>query len=251
MHTKILEEIGLTKTEIKIYLALLKIGQSTTTLIIKESGVPTSKVYEFLERLIQKSLVSYVVKSGKKYFTAMNLDNINKFLEDKKKKIDEQQEKVSKLIPFLEKIKVEGGESIESETYEGLNGLKSIYEKNLSILGKGETHYIIGAPKVGNELLEGYILDWHKRRIKKGINCKYIYDTNVREYGGVRERMKFTSVRYLPDNIISPIWIEIFGEYVMLGHFKEHNAILFLIHDKEIAKGYLDYFNLIWKVSVI
>jgi sugar-specific transcriptional regulator TrmB len=59
MNTKILEDIGLTKTEIKIYLALLKLGQSTTTNIIKDAGIHASKVYEFLDKLIKKGLVSY------------------------------------------------------------------------------------------------------------------------------------------------------------------------------------------------
>ena len=53
----------------------------------------------------------------------------------------------------------------------------------------------------------------------------------------------------MPKNINSPMWVEIWGDYVVIGHIKERNAILFLIHDKGIAKGYLDYFNLIWNVS--
>ena len=86
--------------------------------------------------------------------------------------------------------------------------------------------------------------------LKKGIKCKYIYDSDVRDYGKAREQMPLTEVRYLPRNIISPVWIEIFNEYVIIGHIKGYNAILFLIQDKEIASGYLDYFNIIWNASV-
>ncbi|MBU1198527.1 MAG: hypothetical protein KKF46_06015 [Nanoarchaeota archaeon] len=249
MNTKILEEIGLTKTEIKIYLALLKLGQTTTTSIVREAKIHASKVYEFLDKLIQKGLVSYVIKSNKKCFTAAEPENLKEFLREKEKKIKEQEQEVNQLMPFLNAIRKENENAIKSEVYEGLRGLKSIYEKILITLKKGETQYIIGAPKIANELLEGFVLDWHKKRIKKGIQCKYIYDSNVRKYGKVREAMKLTEIRYLPNNITSPIWIEVFGEYVMLGHIKKHNAILFLIQDKEIAKGYLDYFQLLWKTS--
>lgn len=249
MDTNILEEIGLTKTEIKIYLALLKLGQSTTTPLIKEAEVPASKVYEFLEKLIQKGLVSYVIKSNKKYFTALEPKSLKHFLNEKKRKIEEQEKEVDKLVPELNLLVKEGKEDFKAEIYESLNGVKSIYERILSTLNKGEIQYIIGAPRIGNEQIEGFLLDWHERRIKKGIHCKYIYDSNVRDYGKVREAMKYTSVRYLPHKIASPVWIEIAKDIVTIGHIKGSNAVIFLIKDKEIANSYLDYFNLIWKVS--
>lgn len=249
MNLEILEQIGLTKTEIKIYLALLKLGQTTTTSIVREAEIHASKVYEFLDKLIQKGLVSYVIKSNKKYFSAASPAFLKEFMREKENKIKEQEREIDNLLPELKNIQLSGKDIIQSETYEGLKGLKSVYEKILTTLGKNETQYIIGAPKVGNELLEGYLLDWHKKRLKKGIKCKIIYDSNAKEYGEVRAKMPLTEVKYMPKDINSPMWIEIWGDYVAIGHIKERNAILFLIHDKGIAKGYLDYFNLIWKIA--
>ena len=171
MPIRILEEIGLTKTEIKIYLALLKLGQSTTTKIVKEARIHASKVYEFLNKLIQKGLVSYVIKSNKKHFTATDPENLKNFLKEKQRKISEQEIKVEKMLPQLKNIQKKQNYQIKSEIYEGLSGAKSIYEKIISTLKKGETQYIIGAPRIGNEKVEGFLLDWHKKRIKKGIRC--------------------------------------------------------------------------------
>ena len=56
-------------------------------------------------------------------------------------------------------------------------------------------------------------------------------------------------IKYLPKNIVSPMWIEIFADSVVIAHIKGRNAVMFLIKDKEIAKGYLDYFRLIWGIS--
>ena len=249
MNTKILEEIGLTKTEIKIYLSLLKLGQSTTTRIVKESNVYASKVYEFLDKLVKKGLVSYVIKSNKKFFTAVNPEALKEIIKEKKEVISKEEKEIENLIPELKNIIKQKENTISTNIYEGLNGLKSIYNKILEELDSGETQYIIGAPRIGNELIEGFLIDWHKKRIKKGIKCKYIYDSNVKDYGKIRENMPLTEVKYLPNNIISPVWIEIFKDYVFIGHIKGNNSVLFLIHDKEIAKSYLDYFNLIWKIS--
>ena len=249
MNILILEEIGLTKTEIKIYLALLRLGQSTTTAIIKEADIYASKVYEFLDRLIQKGLVSYTIKSNKKYFRAADPEFLKEILKEKRYDLMRQEDEVDKILPDLKSMKKVEENTIQSDIYEGLRGLKSVYEKILSTLKKGETQYIIGIPKIANDKLEGFVLDWHKKRIMKGIRCKYIFDANARNYGKIREKMPATQVRYLPKGIVSPMWIEIFGDYVAIGHIKGFNAVLFLIHEKGIAKGYIDYFNLIWKTS--
>jgi HTH-type transcriptional regulator, sugar sensing transcriptional regulator len=53
-------QLGLTSGEARIYLSLLKLGSSKVGSIVKDSRVSYSKVYDVLERLITKGLVSYV-----------------------------------------------------------------------------------------------------------------------------------------------------------------------------------------------
>jgi len=249
MNTQLLEEIGLTKTETKIYLTLLKIGQSTTTNIVHDARIHASKVYEFLDKLMQKGLVSYVIKANKKYFTAANPKHLKEFLREKQRRIVEQQTAIDKLLPGLQAMQQASPMQIKVEVYQDLRGVKSLYEKLLTLFRKGDTSYVIGAPRIANEVIEGFLLDWHERRIKRGVRCKYIYDSNVRDYGKIREKMKNTQVRYLPGNISSPMWIEISKDIVAIGHIKGKNTMLVAIQDADIAKGYLDYFNLIWKIS--
>jgi len=249
MNIQLLEEIGLTKTEIKIYLTLLKLGESTTTHIVREAKIHASKVYEFLDRLMQKGLVTYVIKANKRHFTAAEPEYLKEFLREKQRLIEEQKKQIDILIPDLSKLRKQKEDQIEFQVYEGLRGIKSFYEKMLSILKKGDTSHLLGAPKIGNEKLEGYLLDWHERRQKKSVKLKAIYDTDNKEYGEVRAKMKHSQVRYLPKYISSPMWIEISNDYVGIGHIKGNNAVLFSIKDRDIAKGYLDYFNIIWEAS--
>jgi len=53
-------QLGLTSGEARIYLSLLKLGSSKVGSIVKDSRVSYSKVYDVLEGLITKGLVSYV-----------------------------------------------------------------------------------------------------------------------------------------------------------------------------------------------
>ena len=48
VKTELLEEIGLTKSEIKVYLALLELGSATSGPIVDKSGASSSKIYEIL-----------------------------------------------------------------------------------------------------------------------------------------------------------------------------------------------------------
>jgi len=57
-----LQGIGLTDGETKAYLAMLELGSSTVGPIAKKSGISYSKIYEVLQRLIDKGIVSFIVK---------------------------------------------------------------------------------------------------------------------------------------------------------------------------------------------
>ncbi len=70
MDTRLLEELGLTQGEIKAYLALLKLGSTSTGPLAKESGVSRSKLYAILDRLEKRGLASHVEERGVIQFQA-------------------------------------------------------------------------------------------------------------------------------------------------------------------------------------
>ncbi|MBS3174892.1 TrmB family transcriptional regulator, partial [Candidatus Woesearchaeota archaeon] len=80
MIEEILHQIGLTEGEIKVYLSLLELGSTSTGKIIKKSHISGSKVYEVLDRLSSKGLVTSVVKNGVKYFEATTPEKILSYL---------------------------------------------------------------------------------------------------------------------------------------------------------------------------
>ena len=54
MDTKILEDIGLSNAEIKVYLTLLELGTSTAGPILEKSGLQNSVVHMTLNKLIER-----------------------------------------------------------------------------------------------------------------------------------------------------------------------------------------------------
>ncbi|MBW2999828.1 hypothetical protein KY339_04085, partial [Candidatus Woesearchaeota archaeon] len=101
MQKEILEEIGLTKSEINVYLALLELGSSTTGKIVDKSNASSSKIYEILDKLIQKGLASFIIKGGVKYFEAAPPERIMDYMEDKTAKLNQQKQNLKKILPEL------------------------------------------------------------------------------------------------------------------------------------------------------
>ena len=102
MDETLLEKLGLTKGEIKVYLALNKLSESTVGPIGKESKVSKSKIYDILDKLIEKGLVGYVVKSGTKYFLANDPHLILEYIERKENELDKtKKEVVTEVLPQL------------------------------------------------------------------------------------------------------------------------------------------------------
>ena len=138
MNTKLLEEIGLTKGEIKVYLTLLSFESSTTGPIITKSKVSRSKVYEILERLKEKGLVTEVIKDQVKHFQALSPNKILEYIKNKKELISNQEEEFKLILPeLLTKQKVsENNDYVK--TYVGLQSIKTFYIEMIEKLGQDE-----------------------------------------------------------------------------------------------------------------
>ena len=119
METQILQEIGLSNTEAKVYLALLELGSALAGEITKKSEVNRTNVYDALERLIEKGLVSYVISANRKMFEAVNPERLREMLREKQVKLDS-------VIKNLQ-IKYRENKSEEDATiFKGKKGIKSI-----------------------------------------------------------------------------------------------------------------------------
>src|SRR3990167_10792876 len=102
MNTEALRKIGLTENEIKIYLDLLRSGTSTAYDIGKRTGIYRVHVYDKLEQLMNKGLVTHIYQGAKKYFQATPPVKIKHYLEEKKKEMELQEADINSILPELE-----------------------------------------------------------------------------------------------------------------------------------------------------
>lgn len=243
MDQLILEKAGLTKNEVKTYLALLELGQATAIQISKKAELHTSRAYESLNRLLDKGLVSAVERRGVKHFQAAEPQVILNYMEQRK-------DDVEKLLPELELLQQKQTETPTATVYYGFKGVTNWFTNLLRSVEKGDEILVFGASgrEYASDTAQTFFKNYTRQRIKKGIKQKLLFNVGSKEAGGYYEKQKHTTVRYLPQGAATPAAINIVGNKVATLVWRGAPT-LFVIDSKEVADSYRAYFKVLWGAS--
>jgi len=244
---KYLGDIGLNKSEIKVYLALLGLGKSSKGDIVKKAGIAASKIYEVLDKLIDKGLASYIIKDNIKYFSAANPKRIRDYIKNKKENLIEQEQEFGRFLPSLEDVYNSLNEDTLIEVYKGWKGMETVYGNLLSKAKKGDCVYILGAGKGEKELQLDLFFSKHRKiALDKGVITKIIFNESARDYVSVMEKNigEIKEKRFLFNNTLSEIVIYKDNLIILI---RKADPIVIYIKDRETAESFLNYFNELWK----
>jgi len=239
MDTSILEDLGLTNAEIKVYMTLLKLGSAQAGEVIEFSGIQSSVVYRSFATLIDKSLINFIKKGKKKVYQATKPESFFNFIEEKKRKFTE-------ILPELKKQQEYSRKKETATIFKGISGIKEVY--GIMINSKAKEYLTFGGGPVTVDVMGlTWWINLHNRRIANKLPSRQIFDLAVRNVGGTEiEIKKMTDIRYLPAEFAQFQETIIVGDKVAITVFSEQ-PYAFLIEDKNVAEGYKKYFELLWK----
>ena len=244
----LIKEAGLTEGEAKVYLALLKLGSSTSGPIIEESKVANSIIYRILESLIEKGLVSYIIKEKTKYFKAAEPKKIIEYLDEKKQKIEDGKEKISKTLPQLLALSVLN-DVTSVQVYEGFKGFQTAYEHYYLKLKKGEEVITWGVYPVQEDKYHTYWQKDHVKRKQYGIKIKILFNQGT-DKEILRNRNSYwgCDARYMPSSIKTPAWFMVYRN-VLLIMLQSEKPVAVEIINQDIANSFRAYFEDLWGKS--
>jgi len=245
MEFDFLQDLGITQNEIKIYSALLTLGSAASGKITYETGLHRSRVYEGLNRLTEKGLVSFVKKGNVTYFEATSSEKLVDVLEEEKLNLEKKMQKIKKHIPELNKFR-ETKPTAEAYILQGVEGFKAM-RRDVIKHAKGE-HLMIGAIAREDSVMPGFFEKWNNERKKLGIKLRILYKSDARKLP-MAIRKHHAESRFLPSHISNPAVINIYGDRVVNVIWKGNYPICFVMVNKDIADAYRKYFELIWSVS--
>jgi len=235
MDIKVLEDAGLTNTEARIYTMLLRSGSAMAGKISRDTGIHRRSVYDAIERLVEKGLVSYIKTNNRNYFQA---EDPKRFIE----LLKEKEEGIKAVLPELEGLKKMAPETKETTFYRGKLAIRSIFDDQIN---EGGEILVLGGSENVNEIMGYYFIHYDKERKKKRINVKIIFRESAKK-GDYVKNIPLADIRYIPDKNSSPLAINIYGNKVAIILWT-NEPIGILIKEKAIADGYTKYFDMVWE----
>jgi HTH-type transcriptional regulator, sugar sensing transcriptional regulator len=232
MNLEYLESAGLTNAEAKIYVVLVENGSSLASFVTKKSGLHRRTVYDALERLIEKGLVSYIRKNNRKYFEAQSPKRLLEIIKEKEKNVNEA-------IISLEGLFNVTKEKEETVFYRGKEALKTIFDDQVN---EEKDILILGASANARDIIKYYFSKYDDERKKKKLKIKAIFSEKI------GQKIPYAEIRYLPKKNSSEMAANIYGNKVALILWTE-NPLAILIRNKKIADSFRNYFEIMWEIA--
>lgn len=248
MDAKLLEEIGLTEGEVRVYFALLRLGLTKTGPLAAKASVSSSKVYKILDRLEAKGLAGHVVKGQITYYSAMQPERILDYIEEKQRELEEKRKQVDLMLPEIKRAAMAAEDHAEAVVYQGQRAIENFFKSILDDLKPGETYYVIGAG-YGSDVvgLREFFYRHHVRRAKKRVRVKMLANHDVKG-SLVKTTALKSEIRYLPQYLITNMEIVFYNNKVFIAMFTSE-PIGFLLENAEAVKSFRAYFDAFWSIA--
>lgn len=244
MYTEILQDLGLSPNEAKIYESLLGIGEASANTISIKTKINRSNVYDAMERLVEKGLASDIFSKGQKLYKAIHPRRLLELLKEKEAVVE-------KILPLLEKQFESEQEEEQAFFYRGIQGYKNYM---FDILKEKKTYYCVGGKGMWfDPRLQFFMPQFDRERQKSNIYFKHIFDAAMK--GKVKEPLKFekNEYRFLPKKYCSNLTFEFFSDYLVIysgsgtyGRLKE-NPTVFVLKSKDVAEGFKKLFAFMYE----
>lgn len=246
----VLENLGFTKSEIKVYTSLLELGLSKKKEIVSKSKIASSKVYEVLDKLKQKGLVTEIIINKIKHFKPANPNSILDHIKNLKEDLNSKEQKIKQELQRFENLVSKSKKETNAEIFFGWKGLNSLYIEILNELNENDENFVIGASsgKDKEKTKRFYSIINKKLRVKR-LKLNILFGTNEEKYAKEIQSkggLKYTKVKFLP-----------FSFSTEMNIFKDNVAIIILtkdpvgilIRNENFAKTSKEYFNSLWKIA--
>ncbi|MBI5391095.1 hypothetical protein HZB02_06425 [Candidatus Woesearchaeota archaeon] len=241
MQAEILRKLGLSDGEIKVYNTLLTKGKSTINNIHESVGIERRNIYDILNKLIEKGIITYVTENKHRLFQITHPSKIIGYIEEKERSWEDLKEDVKKEMPMLLASYAFKKPPIDATVFRGSEGVKAVWEDMLS----ADLVYWIGSGRYTPKKYPEWFAGWNRRRIEK--KCKWVNLMRSEMREEIREPLKLETIRFLPKEWSgNPTVMGIFGNKIANIVYGDSD-FAFVIESEELADNYRRYHRYLWE----
>jgi predicted transcriptional regulator len=242
MYQEILQKVGLSLNESRVYEALLYLGEVNVNKISIKSKVHRRNVYDSLNKLIEKGLASESFIKGEKVFKAINPERLKEMIKERESALDS-------FLPEMKNLYKSVEPDAEAYFFRGVEGFKSYLQL---ILEQKQTVHFIGAKAFWlDPRLKHYLPHFERERKRLGIKFMHLFDHEVKKEKPEILELVGKPYKFLPKEFSSATAVDIFGDYVVTfvgvkpGELYEE-PLQFVLKSKLLADGYRQFFKFMW-----
>ncbi len=246
MYEHLLRNIGLTENEAKTYLSLLQIGLSTTSKIIDAAEISSGKIYETLDKLYKKGLVSVTQINGVKHFQTTHPNALINLIQEQKTDLNQKENQLSNILPKLADLQHIPPTPFSTETLIGIRSIKPLIidlfnnsKKTINAMGIRGTK----SQKYNN-------FWWHitvENIEKNNKKARYLFSENTSEYHNKHKKLKNVETKYIES--LTPVAIDIIDDHIIILTYEEKLKCVH-IHNKAIADSFRSFFMSLWSQAM-
>ena len=238
---EIIRKAGLSEGEIKVYSAILDTGIASVNLIHEKVSIERRNIYDILNKLIEKGLVSYSDENKKRTFKAVNPKRFLEIIDEKKSNLDILKKELEKELPLLIDKFNSTKPSISSEVFRGKEGIKATW--NDMLISEKEEILWIGSGAYVPDMFPEFYANWTRRRVEKKVVISHLFREDKIDRV---PKVPLQTLKILPKDFSrNPIAICIWGNKVGQFIFGEE-IFIFVNNSKELAENYRVYFKSLW-----
>ncbi len=232
-------DFGLSEHEASVYIASLSLGPGTVNEIAKRSGVKRTTVYPVIESLKRKGIMNIEVRGLKQLFVAEPPERLENIIEQKKARLMD-------MIPELSAIyNLKSSESL-IRYYEGIEGVRTVYDSILVGLKQSDEYLIISDMKRFLEMDKEYFENFIEKRAKLNLKTRTILQNN--ESGNYYKKIELNTnqkVKIFNENVDLKANLVILPNKIVITQIIDP-IVSIVIENKSIVEMQRQQFNIIW-----
>ncbi len=236
----VLEDLGLTETEARIYIALLETGSCLAGAVIKKTGLHRATTYQILQRLKEKGFVTSIIKEKKQNFQAVEPERLLDMMR-------EREENLKEIMPRLVARASLSREKQDVSVYYGVKGIRSVLYKVIEELKTGGIYYDFGVSGLFREVMSQHWERWQKLKKRYKIKSYVIFNEAVKEKDPALITAYYGEARFHPKEYASITDTMIYNDTVIIFIWTAKPPLAVLIKSKDNAESYKNQFQLLWK----
>jgi sugar-specific transcriptional regulator TrmB len=238
---RIIEGLGFSSKEVKVYLAALALGESHISDIAQKVKLSRSSAQIIMDRLHKEGLMNFYVMHRYKYWVA---ENPERLLE----RLKERENELETIIPRLKELKRDQTGRPSVKIFKGAEEIKLIHDDIIST--KQAARAIISWDEWLELLGYDYMKDFRERRAKHFLMLelivpKTVHSTKLKS----KDALEYRRTRFLPPEVHIATSNFIYGNKVAIVSLNRKEPTGIVIEDPDVAAMMSSFFTLLWDQS--